>query len=160
MTEQYALEQMIRTVLETQNPVMLRDLFDPSLSHDETLRLREKVNRIKIEQCFYDLVFDWLWHTDPLVARAVRILVLWIEDRDLHIEVFSRLAQIPGLEIPFIISYDSTEKEFSVGLPGVPGWGVSHYGRDNPDIDRLLETLERVYVIAHQGEAPPYFRAS
>src|SRR5437667_5610423 len=43
-------------------------------------------------------------------------------------------------------SYNSSEKEFHIDLPGVPGMGVSHYGRDDPETDRLLHALEQIYA--------------
>jgi len=158
MAGKQTIEETIRRALESQSPEMLKGLFKPSLSWDEMLELRERVSRITIEPQHYSPIFDWLWHPDPLIARAARIFVHFGGDQNLHIEIFTRLAQVVGREMPFVVSYDVGEKEFSVDLPGVPGWGVSHYGRDNPDTDRLLKALERIYANAHPTMIPPYFR--
>ncbi len=158
MEGKQTIEETVKGALESQNPRMLKELFEPSLSWDEMLELRNRVSRITIEPQYHALIFNWLWHPDPLVARAARILVHFSGDLNLRIEIFTRLAEVAGREIPFVVSYDVGEKEFSIELAGVPGWCASHYGRDNPDIDRLLKALEKIYANGHPTYIPPYFR--
>lgn len=123
------------------------------------LELRKQIGNEVIEPIYYDLLFEWMWHDDPAIARAVRTILLFLGDLNLQISLFTRLAQVDAHDVPFIITYNSSKKEFSIELPGSPGWGVSHYGRDDPQIDRLLEALERLYRKIHPGYIPPYFRS-
>ncbi len=152
-------KSMIQEAITKQNPAILKEVFKPDMTWNDMLTLRERISSTLIEPRFYKTVFDWLWHDDPEIARASGILALWISDLSFQAKLFNHLAQLGALKIPFTIDYDSAEKEFSLEIPGVPGWCVSHYGRDNPDINLVLEALEKLYVrIYPERYAPPYFR--
>lgn len=151
-------KRIIQEAVINQNPTKLKEVFIPSMAWDDMLILRERVGSIVIEPRFYKIVFHWLWHDDPQVARATAVLALWIDDVGFQAELFNHLARIKRRKIPFTIDYDSAEKEFNIEIPGVPGWGVSHYGRDNPETDRLLHALEKYYCRLHPEKAPQFFR--
>lgn len=152
-------ETLVRSALASRDPTIITKLFDPPPTYDKMLRLRDQIKGVIIEPRDYHLMFDWLWHEDNKVASAIRMVVLWIGDMKFTIEIFSRLVQVEVQEVPFTISYNSSEGEFGVGLPGVPGWGVSHYGESH-DIDLLLQALEKVYATAHPAWVPPWFRTT
>ena len=152
-------KSIIHEAIANHNPAKLKEVFVPDMTWDNMLILRESIGNMTIEPRLYKTVFDWLWHDDPDIARASEILALWISDLHFQAELFNHLAQLGTLKIPFTVDYNSAEKEFSIDIPGVPGWGVSHYGRDNPNINLVLEALEKLYVrIYPEREAPPYFR--
>ena len=85
-------------------------------------------------------------------------MVVLLPDTPIHVHVLEQLARSESLEIPFDISNDISAEELKVDLPGVPGWGISHSARDDPESDRLLRSLESVYAKLKQGDVPPYFR--
>ena len=150
--------KIIQEAIANQNPAKLKEVFVPDMTWDNMLTLRESISNITIEPRSYKTVFAWLLHDDPEIVRATGILALWISDLGFQTELFNHLAQIGTLKIPFTVNYNSAEKEFSIEIPSVPGWGVSHYGKDNPDTDRLLHALEKFYVHIHPEGVPSYFR--
>ncbi|MFC1941179.1 hypothetical protein ACFLWL_02065 [Chloroflexota bacterium] len=151
--------KIIKEAIANQNPAKIREVFVPDMTWDNMLILRKSISNITIEPRSYKTVFAWLLHDDPEIVRATGILALWISDLGFQTELFNYLAQIGTLKIPLTVNYDSAEKEFSIEIPGVPGWCLSHYGRDNPDINLVLKALEKLYVrIYPEREVPPYFR--
>lgn len=149
---------IIQEAISNQNPAKLKEIFVPDMTWDNMLILRESINNITIEPRSYKTVFGWLLHDDSEIVRATGILALWISDLGFQTELFNHLAQIGTLKIPLTVKYNSAEKEFSIEITGVPGWGVSHYGKDNPETDRLLHALEKFYVHIHPEGVPSYFR--
>jgi len=151
--------QIIHDSLKRKDPTNLAKLVHRGLTYDQMLDLREQIGKEIIKPVHYDLLLKWMFHDNPAIARAVRIILLFISDTNLQIALFTRLAQPDVHDVPFAITYNHSEKEFGIELPKVPGYGVSHYGSDNPQIDRLLEVLERLYRKIHSGYIPPYFRS-
>jgi hypothetical protein len=151
--------EAILRALESKDPSALKEIIRAELTWDDLLKLRRVIMTVTVESQYYDLLFQWMWHTDDSVARAVRTILLFLDDPGVNVAVFHRLAEIPPTDIPFVITYDNAEKEFRVELPEIPGWCVSHYGRDDPNVDLLLAALERLYARMHPEHVPPpYFR--
>src|SRR6185503_9168685 len=105
---------------------------------------REALKATTLSDQDRDQLVQWTWHTDPTIAKAVRNWILLIFDTELTIACFGRFSDDPQLGSPFMLTYNSAEKEFHVDLDGIPGFVVSYYGRDDQQTGRLLGALERV----------------
>jgi hypothetical protein len=149
MVKKQDLKRIIQEALANQDPAKLKDVFIRNMTMNDMDILRKRISDIVIEPRFYKTVFAWLSHDDPEIARATWILALWIDDRSFLVELFDYLTRIETSKIPFTVDYNSAEKEFSIEMPGVPGWGISYYGRGNRDVDLLLHALEKFYAHIH-----------
>lgn len=149
---------MIRAALMERDPRILFDLSQLLSTREGMVDVREQIRGLTIEAGDYEVLWDWVWHNDPAIAERVRTVVLLLRNRQLDMDLFGRLARSESSEALFEIAYNSSEQEFLVSLPGVPGWGISHYGRDDPEVDALLELLEKLYARANPGNHPPFFR--
>ena len=161
MTENSDPTFLVREAQERQDPTILIPLFRFLTTNENALDLRQQLREVIVEPQHYETWFGWIMGRDSTIARSVAAIFLLLRDTDLCIEVFTKLTEMEATSIPFQVTYNSAEREFNLGLadfPGVPGWGVSHYGMDNPKTDQLLLALERYYAKAHQREVPPYFR--
>lgn len=147
-------KRIIREAITNQHPTRLKEVFIRNMNWDDMLELRERIGNIVIEPGSYRTVFAWLSHDDPEIARAAGILALWISDLRFQVELFNYLTGIETPKIPFTVDYNSAEKEFNIEMPGVPGWGISYYGRDNPSVDLLLHALKRVHNRIHSDTTP------
>ena len=149
---------IIRAALIERDPRILFDLSQLLSTWEGMVNLREQIYGLTVEPGDYEVVWDWVWHNDPAIAERVRTVVLLLHDMRLDIDLFGRQARSESGEVPFNVAYDVSEQQFLVCLPGVPGWGISHYGRDDTEVDILLESLEKIYTKANPGNHPPYFR--
>jgi hypothetical protein len=127
--------------------------------YDELINLRKEIEHIIIDPDHYDLLFKWMWHSDPAIKQAVRTIVLFIDDLKFRIYLYAKLVQMQQGDVPFNIEYDVVESEFSIGLTGVPGWGISQYSGKDPLNNQLLKYLEKLYGRTHNGNIPKYFRS-
>lgn len=150
--------EVIQTALKSRDPSVLKEIIRVEQTWDDLLGLRDLISTVAVDSQYYELLFQWMWHTDPAVAHAVRTILLFLDHPDVNVAIFQRLAEVSPKDIPFVITYDGAEKEFRVELPEVPGWCISHYGRHNPDVDLLLAALEKLYARMNPEYVPPYFR--
>ena len=155
MVKEQSPKRIIQEAIANQQPAKLKEVFTPNMTSNDMLELRDRISNIVIEPRFYKTVFAWLSHDDPEIARATGMLALWIRDLGFQAELFNYFTQIGAPKGPFTVAYNSEEKEFGIEMPGVPGWGVSYYGRDNPDVDLLLHALEKFYAHIHSKTTPP-----
>ena len=148
-------KKTIQEAIANQHPAKLKEVFIHNMTINEMNTLRDRIRDIVIEPRFYQTLFAWLSHDDPEIARATRILALWIDDRGFTLTLYHYLTRIAASKIPFTVDYDSAEKEFHIGMPGVPGWGLSYYGRDDPYIELLLHIFEKFYAHIHAEKHLP-----
>jgi len=141
---------IIRAALMERDPRILGDLAHTLSSWEGMLRMREGIRYLEVDPIDHEALFDWMWHEDQEIAARARTIVLLLHDLRLHNYVFARLAKFETAGIPFDITYNESEQEFLVGIPGVPGWGISHYGGD----DSLLDSLEIIYSNTNLGNHP------
>ena len=144
----WALQQ----ALSRADPVILQELTSRFTSFDAMNELRRQLAGARIHEDSYDILLRWILHRDRSIARSAQIVVLLLGDAKLDAAIFHRLSEHPSKKPPFSVTYNSSEKEFGVELPGVPGWGVSHYGSDDPETDRLLHALEKFYSRHHPDD--------
>jgi len=153
------LIQIIRDALLQHDPQNLLQLSEYFSTWDGLLKLRDMTTGLYINQNYYDVIFSWFWHQDPAISKIVRTVILFSGARVLTTIIEDFLEQDKDISnFPYEISYNLSEKEFHIDLPGVPGRGVSHYGRDNPEIDRFLCVLEKIYARMYPERIPPGFR--
>ena len=143
---------VLQQALSRRDPVILQELDSYFASQEALRELRKKLAGVPIDQGSYDLLIRWILHEDPSIARTTRIVVLLLGDAKLNTEVFTRLSKIHRTKPPYSVTYNPSEKEFGVELPGVPGWGVSHYASEDPEINRLLHALEMFYAKNHPND--------
>jgi hypothetical protein len=148
----------INDAIISDNPATLNKIFKSSVAWNDMLTLRKHIGPLVIEPCFYKTLFDWFTGNDPEIAREARILALWIDDLSFKTALFEYLNRTEVKENLFVVDYDSSEKEFKIEIPGVPGWGITLYERDNPDVYRLLLILDEFYIKTHPGSNRPHLQ--
>jgi hypothetical protein len=155
IVEEQSPKRVIQEAIANQHPAKLKEVFTPNMTPNDMLELRGHISDIIVEPRFYKTVFAWLSHDDHDIAHATGILALWIRDLGFQAELFNYLTQIGAPKSPFTVDYNSEEREFGIEMPDVPGWGVSYYGQDNPDVDLVLHALEKFYSHIHPKTTPP-----
>ena len=150
--------QTIREAIERRDPQLFLQLAEDFSTWERMVRFREKVHGLVIHPSDYDLIFQWTGHQDVIIAKIASALVLFIHDIDMKVDVFERFLEIDIVKFPYQLSYNFSEKEFHIDLPGVPGMGVSHYGRDDIAIDQFLLLLEKIYAKLYPENVPAFFR--
>jgi len=159
MSEEQSVMQVINDVFRYHDPQQLAQLSEYFSAWDGLLKLREIITGVNINPHYYDVIFSYFWHEEPNIAKMVRTIVLFNGGHTLTTLIEHFLEHdMDTSDFPYNLSYNSSEKEFHIDLPDVPGMVVSHYGRDNPDIDRLLSVLEKVYARLYPDRIPPGFR--
>ena len=148
----------IRHALASRDPQLLLGLSKHFSIWEKIVGLRGKLRGLTINPNNYDLLFQWLWHQDATIAKMVKAIVLLIDDIDMQVDIFEKILGIDAVNFPYQLSYNFSEKEFLIDLPGVPGIGVSHYGRDDVAIDQFLLVLERLYARIYPEKTPAFFR--
>lgn len=149
---------IIRAALMERDPRILEDLAHILSSWEGMLQVRDDIQYLAVDPVDHEALFNWMWHEDPEIAARVRTVVGLLHNIQLDIYVFARLAKFQSSEVPFDIVYNVSEQEFLVCIPGVPGWGISHYGGDDAEVDTLLESLKIIYAKANPGNHPTHFR--
>jgi len=159
VSEEQSVMQTINDALLHHDPQKLTQLSEYFSTWDNLLKLREIISTLNINPNYYDVIFSWVWHEDQSIVKIVKTIVLFngVHALTTIIEYFLQHAMNTA-DFPYDLSYNSSEKEFHIDLPGVPGMGVSHYGRDDPETDRLLHALEQIYAKLYPDRIPPEFR--
>ena len=151
-------KEIIRAALMEADPRILEDLAGLLSSREGMLNLKEQLHDLTIDADDYEELYGWMWHNDPAISEQVRTVVLLLHNtQHMRVELFRRLAESDVPDVPFRITYNSSEYEFHVDLPGVPGWGISQYAREDAEADLLLGSLETLYAKGNKGCVPPYF---
>lgn len=127
-------------------PRIISDLLPWTSSWLELDQFRTEIRDQVVTLPDVGCLYEWMWNPDPTIARLARIVLLFQSAQSARIEVLGRLTHETTREIPFIIDYNSSEREYSIGMDGVPGWGVSRYGNQDADVARLLELLDTLHA--------------
>lgn len=127
------------------------------LSLQAKVDLREALKIGALARKDREQLIQWAWHDNSSIKQAARTLILLV-DLDLAACCFEKFLATGHLSPPFELRYNSSEHEFHVDLPETPGRGVSHYGRDDKEIDRILLVLERAYQKMYPQQTTSGFR--